>query len=126
MKINTELYKDPRWQKRRLEVFERDGWCCSICPNNDLTLHAHHLYYEEGLKPWEYPLEAIVTLCESCHEGEHEDLFIMEKELTLVFKKNGYKSFDFEMLSGCLKDHPEIIKWLDRKVSKWMKEPSKK
>lgn len=34
------------------------------------TLHVHHKYYEPGKKPWEYPDEALITLCESCHSDE--------------------------------------------------------
>jgi len=36
-----------------------------------VTLHCHHNYYVEGKLPWEYPLEAMTTLCEVCHERLH-------------------------------------------------------
>lgn len=26
-----EKLKDPRWQKKRLQIFERDDWCCQKC-----------------------------------------------------------------------------------------------
>jgi hypothetical protein len=65
----SDLLKDPRWQKERLEILELDKWACRHCSNKELTLHVHHLYYEKGLKPWEYPDSALVTYCELCHDG---------------------------------------------------------
>jgi len=65
-----EKLKDPRWQKIRLEIFQRDNWTCQSCGEITKTLHVHHWTYEKGLEPWDYPLEELVTLCESCHEEE--------------------------------------------------------
>ena len=59
--------KDPRWQKMRLEIMERDGFECRKCEAKDKTLHVHHLYYTKGVQPWEYKKEALLTLCEACH-----------------------------------------------------------
>ena len=79
---NTTYYdklKDPRWQKKRLEIFERDGWKCRSCSDSESTLVVHHRYYE-NIEPWEYPDEALITLCENCHEQE-TNLTIIEKSL---------------------------------------------
>lgn len=62
-----ELLKDPRWQKRRLEIFSRDGFACTECKCETRELHAHHRYYLRGRKPWEYDDDALTTLCERCH-----------------------------------------------------------
>jgi hypothetical protein len=43
---------------------------CQICYDYESTLNVHHRCYLHGKDPWEYSLEAIVTLCESCHEEE--------------------------------------------------------
>ncbi len=64
-------YKDPRWQKKRLEVMERDGFRCRKCLTNEEQLHVHHLKYTRGAYVWEYPDSNLVTLCESCHEEFH-------------------------------------------------------
>lgn len=37
------------------------------------TLEVHHKYYKVGLKAWEYPREALATLCSECHEDEHKN-----------------------------------------------------
>jgi hypothetical protein len=63
---------DPRWQKKRLSIFERDSWKCKICQSSEETLHVHHVFYEQHLDPWEYPDYALITLCSECHETEHE------------------------------------------------------
>jgi len=34
-------------------------------------LNVHHNYYIRGKKPWEYPDDALVTLCEDCHKKRH-------------------------------------------------------
>ena len=64
-----EKLLDPRWQKKRLEVLERDGWKCYVCQDNETTLHVHHKYYSNG-DPWDVPNTALVTLCAVCHEDE--------------------------------------------------------
>lgn len=67
-----ELLQDPRWQKKRLLIFERDGWRCQCCESTDRTLHAHHKRYIHGNLPWEYDDKDLVTLCEFCHEVEEK------------------------------------------------------
>jgi len=63
-----EKLKDPRWQRKRLKILERDGWACQQCGCRD-DLHVHHrVYYGD---PWEAPDESLITLCERCHEAEH-------------------------------------------------------
>ena len=64
--------KDPRWQKRRLEILSSSEFRCEACLNGDETLHVHHLKYDKGKDPWEYDDNWLVVLCESCHEEWHE------------------------------------------------------
>ena len=68
-----EKLKDPRWQKKRLEIFERDEFRCRYCGTTEKTLSVHHLFYIKGCDPWEYPDEVVITLCEDCHESETSD-----------------------------------------------------
>jgi len=76
-----EQYKDPRWQKKRLEILQRDEWQCKLCSTKEETLHVHHRYYLSGTDIWDYPNTAFATLCESCHETESQEL----KEYTQLF-----------------------------------------
>ncbi len=68
----SEKLKDPRWQKKRLLILERDEWTCQICHNSESTLVVHHRRYLLNTEPWDYPDELLVTLCEDCHESERE------------------------------------------------------
>jgi hypothetical protein len=74
----AEKLRDPRWQKARLKIMERDEWRCRSCRRADLTLNVHHAIYRNGFNPWDYPAWELVTLCEVCHK-RHEyikpDLF---------------------------------------------------
>ena len=66
----AQKLKDPRWQKKRLEIFERDKWTCQGCWSTTNTLTVHHKYYLNEVEPWDYPDDALLTLCEDCHEME--------------------------------------------------------
>jgi hypothetical protein len=77
----AEKLRDPRWQKKRMEILERDGWACSKCGATDKTLHVHHKRYEAGRDPWDYPGDALAALCEQCHEAEHADQQIQKPTL---------------------------------------------
>ena len=73
----AEKLKDPRWQKRRLEVLEAAGWKCQACEVTDKTLHVHHNFYRTRTHPWNYPDHALRVLCEDCHEtveGQRREL----------------------------------------------------
>lgn len=63
-----EKLLDPRWQRKRLEVLNRDNWTCQACYSTDRTLHIHHLDYEKDADPWDYPDFYLQTLCSDCHE----------------------------------------------------------
>ena len=66
-----EKLKDPRWQRKRLEILKRDDFKCRSCRDEEKTLHVHHLRYEKGFEPWEAEDDDLITLCESCHEALH-------------------------------------------------------
>ena len=65
-------YKDPRWQKKRLEILKRDDWTCRLCVEKEETLHVHHRLYKKDTDPWDYPSHLLVTMCENCHKREKE------------------------------------------------------
>ena len=63
---------DPRWQRKRLEIMQRDGFKCRSCECTENTLHIHHSYYVKGRKCWDYPDFSLKTLCDECHDTEHQ------------------------------------------------------
>ncbi len=64
----SKLLKDPRWQKKRLKILERDNFVCQKCYDGETTLHVHHLKYKKGKMPWDYSDKSLITLCKNCHD----------------------------------------------------------
>jgi 5-methylcytosine-specific restriction endonuclease McrA len=67
----AELLRDPRWQRRRLEIMNRAGFACERCHSKSTTLNVHHVHYIRGRKPWEYDDSELRCLCEPCHKATH-------------------------------------------------------
>ena len=63
----SEKLRDPRWQKKRLQILKRDSFTCVCCCDSTNTLHVHHKCYVKGRNPWEYPDSNLETLCVTCH-----------------------------------------------------------
>lgn len=93
--------RDPRWQKKRLEIFERDGWRCRQCGDTASNLQVHHRQYTWGRAPWDYSSEDLVTLCETCH-AHATNLAKEAKELlsAILAHSSDYK---VELIIGVLK-----------------------
>ena len=82
----AELLRKLGWQKKRVEILERDKWTCRECGAADKTLTVHHAYYIPGREPWNYPNESLRCLCEKCHKAHAEmdrliAIFLQEKSL---------------------------------------------
>jgi cytochrome c553 len=43
-------------------------------------LHIHHIYYQDGLLPWQYPSSALITFCWRCHEEHHKNEKIQHRD----------------------------------------------
>lgn len=98
-----EQLKDPRWQRKRLEILEAAGFCCQMCGDSKSTLHVHHLIYVKGKSPWEYEDGALVSLCEGCHETWHHlkfamDIMVAGLDLESMLRVAGYA---FAVSGGC-------------------------
>lgn len=93
--------QDPRWQKMRLRILERDEWMCQKCYDSKNTLHVHHRYYMQGCDPWDYPPEALATLCARCHEEETAQRPLAEQHLLDVLRHIGLFYQDvYELADG--------------------------
>jgi hypothetical protein len=66
-----EKLLDPRWQKRRLQLMEKDNFTCQWCGEKEKTLHIHHYCYRQSRNPWESEDHEMTTLCCDCHSFEH-------------------------------------------------------
>jgi hypothetical protein len=87
MKTYSEKLKDPRWQRKRLEIMQRDNFKCTQCGDTSTTQNVHHWQYSK--EPWDAKNEDLTTVCRSCHE-EIEQC----KDLT----KNLLRQLDFRQL----------------------------
>lgn len=77
MSIYSNLLKSPKWQKKRLNVLNRDNFTCIYCGDKETELHIHHLKYNGN--PIESPLSDLQTVCKNCH-------YIISKENPVIFK----------------------------------------
>lgn len=79
------LLSTHEWLGRRAAILHRDDRRCVDCESavaadgSRLVLQVHHKYYVRGQLPWDYPDEALATLCLACHRTRHE------KELVPVY-----------------------------------------
>lgn len=80
---------DPRWQKKRLEIMQRDDWMCQLCGDKENTLHVHHVFYLKDKDIWDYPECLLITLCDSCHEEEHSNAYDDAISILKQLRKNG-------------------------------------
>lgn len=83
-----EKLKDPRWQKKRLKILERDGFKCVMCGCETETLHVHHKFYLKNKDPWDYDDKYLTTLCEACHWDETDSMNDYLHDLILEVRKN--------------------------------------
>lgn len=67
----SDKLRDPRWQQKRLRVFDKQDWTCQICFRKDKELHLHHNSYKRGKEPWDYPDSNFKTVCHCCHNKIH-------------------------------------------------------
>lgn len=78
----SEKLKSPKWQKKRLQILQRDDFKCQLCKSTENTLHIHHEMYENGREPWDYPDSVLKTLCYKCHSvveflKKHDNKYIV-------------------------------------------------
>ena len=98
----AEMLRNPLWQKKRLEILERDNYMCQYCGNTTKELHVHHKTYKMGAAPWEYDNDNLITLCHDCHEietQEKKELYTMFQEVCLLNRKCGFSE---QLLSSIL------------------------
>ena len=87
----SELLKNPRWQRKRLAIFERDNWACQLCKSTTKTLAVHHTKYDGYKEPWDYEDAELMTVCEECHES-------ISKHSHLI---RAFKAFGGQPLMNC-------------------------
>jgi len=69
-KTYSDKLKDPRWQKKRLEIMERDKFTCQCCGDTTTELHVHHKKYT-AKNIWDEPNDNLSLICKHCHFIKH-------------------------------------------------------
>ena len=108
----SELLQDPRWQKKRVDILQRDNFTCQHCGSTEKSLQVHHLRYQKWKKPWEYDNSELLTLCHRCHEAEtqaNQGLYEDFKWLKEMWKELGFSNQMLVSLLGCLSSYLEDI-----------------
>lgn len=91
MKYADKL-KDPRWQKKRLKIMERDNWTCRGCGRDDNQLQVHHLRYSN--EPWEIGDDDLITFCHECHESAEASISSIKDGLVKTQRISGVTGLD--------------------------------
>ena len=71
----SELLTLPEWIEKRNIILDRDNHKCQYCGKTH-DLQVHHKYYSKYpnnklVDPWNYPNDALITLCSKCHKWIH-------------------------------------------------------
>ncbi len=100
----AEQLKDPRWQRMRLEIMERDGWACRRCASTTKTLNVHHIAYFPHVEPWNYPPHMLITLCEEDHLDEEQGKSISDARLIEVLRGCGAMTTDIDRIAQVIRE----------------------
>ncbi len=101
----SQLLRDPRWQKKRLEIMQRDKFTCQNCKDTESTLNVHHCFYKEDSSPWEYPNSSLITLCEKCHTNETQELNKAKKNFLNALSSTGFRAKHFIEITERIERH---------------------
>ncbi len=104
----AEKLKNPLWQRKRLEVMNRDEFRCCNCYDNTKTLHVHHLDYISGREPWEYDNDYLMTLCHECHQEIAERRPDFEKELISLFRLKVGNTFTMQCILDVFREYKDM------------------
>jgi hypothetical protein len=123
----SQLLRDPRWQRKRLEALQASDFKCCMCGDGETELHIHHQYYERGKKPWEYELDSLDALCSPCHEAtELLKRSIFEKLTHPIYSQGfwvlndiwgGAQDLNVSALLTKIRDNPELAEALLAQVN---------
>lgn len=118
----------PEWADRSREIKERDNYTCQKCYKKTGGLHVHHKYYVFGRQPWEYPDQALVTLCNYCHSEEHyskvpnyqeSDLALLKIEAPNIYERELVRRRNEETKRELERKENERLRQEKKEERKW-------
>ena len=107
----SKKLSNPQWQRKRLEILQRDKWMCTCCHDATNELQIHHLDYIPGIEPQDYPDDMLTTLCINCHNKE-QGREKMETHLATTLKMKGFLLSDLLGLSCLIDTNDQFTKSL--------------
>lgn len=101
MSYDPLKYNDERWIKKREEILIRDNRLCFYDKTHTGVMQVHHVYYIPNTDPWDYPDDALKTVCRTCNYNERFWKIEVNSILRELTSKQGY-SYDqlYSYLSG--------------------------
>jgi len=127
MKIELQNFEDvEHWQTLQDEVFERDGLQCVNCGQSGCELFVHFKTFDPDKKPWEYPPETLVSLCEDCLAEERQLLGTALKVLSEAVRKHFLSTqidsiaFSMSAMKKPIDADPETV---GETISLWLRTP---
>ena len=94
--------QNPLWQKKRLEILQRDNFQCTLCGSDDKELHVHHRWYQFGKEIWDYPDLNFQTLCYECHEYIESCIRESTSDMQLMIRKTQLAQDDYDCINRFL------------------------
>ena len=74
-----KFYKSSAWEKKRLEILERDNYECQVCKEEGGFAPAttvHHILHLENRPDLALDDDNLLSVCAACHNREHPERFI--------------------------------------------------
>lgn len=96
---------DGRWQRKRLEILQRDNFCCTICQRSH-NVQIHHNWYLKNMEPWDYTADQLVSLCNE----HHEEIGELQEGLKRLLARSGpaIQRQVYDYLFGLLNQKREV------------------
>lgn len=88
-------FEQHKSETKFIEGFEVSNYAIAGSSAHPIGLHVHHKYYIEDKLPWDYPEDALITMCAKCHYEFH-----LNNQVD-YFDKNGQKL----ILTPCYRCH---------------------
>lgn len=98
----SKKLQNPLWQKKRLEILQRDNFECTLCGSKDKELHVHHRWYQFGKEIWDYPDINFQTLCYECHEHIEMCIKSSTSDMQVMVRRTPIAQDDYDVFCRLL------------------------
>jgi hypothetical protein len=98
----SKKLQNPNWQRKRLEILQRDNFKCIQCNSENKELHVHHRWYQFGKDIWDYPNTCFETLCYECHQYIETNIKDSTSDLQIIIRKTFLNQDDYNCINRLL------------------------